>query len=385
MKDKSRNIIHFGPGKLGLGFVVPNFSPRGQEALRLILSARYESKTRAVYETLKNKRQYDLIFESSNGPRTERIDNFELVYLDSEQNTLTDLLALPQTCLITTAVSRGISDIAAVIALGLVKRTSTKDALPINIIACENPPLDSMILKDKVRENLQSAGFNIEKAFSNVSFNNAIVDRVCAKELSINSDGNISVPTEEFSEWIILNPDGECRFAELIPSIKVVTSEEEFLFFEKRKTWLVNSTHLITAFYAWHAQIYRLQDALRNEEIYNHVRLVQEAFVNALYYFGVETGVNSEESQLDSLRKYADKILLRFRNGPIDTTSRILSAWIEWEGGLEEFKSFFNKAFLRIGEPLNILIDKGFLREKPEVAVSLTEFVYRMMKFLSMK
>lgn len=387
MKDDIQNIIHFGPGKLGLGFVVPNLSDgTGKRPVRLILSARYNSANRDVYEILKNKCSYDLVFESPKGPRTERIDNFELIYLDSEQDILTDHLALPQTCLITTAVgSSGIYAVAGIIAQGLAKRASDKNFSPLIILACENPPIDSEILRNIVRENLHSAGFDVEKALSNVFFHKAIVDRVCPRDPAIDSDGRISVPTEEFSEWIILNSNGECGIDEIIPSIKIVNSEKEFRFLEKRKTWLVNSTHLITAFYAWHAGIYRLRDALGDKEIYNHVRLLQDAFIAALYHFGLVNEVNTRESQLETLRQFADGVLTRLIDGPEDTNDRILADWYKWQGGLKEFKSFYEKAFLRVGEPIKILIEKGLLNANPEASIPLTGFLYRMMKFLSMK
>lgn len=195
--------IHFGPGKLGLGFVLPTIKEMQlTPGLQTVLAARQGDLSRSgrperasCYEAIRDQREYQLFIQNKDQRTTRDIQDIDLVYTDDDHpELLLKYLAHPNTVLITTALGlSGLADVTILLERGLRQRSGVPGASDLIIIACENPPLNSSQLRADVTEKL---GTDADKVLRGVSFIDALVDRVCPAHCRI-IDGRVIVESVE--------------------------------------------------------------------------------------------------------------------------------------------------------------------------------------------
>lgn len=349
---------------MGLGFVIP-LAQRSR--LQTILTGRTppqnDDQKRELCRSLIEDKRYYLRFFGNNDRHP--IDILDFFYYDKNIERLFSVVADPETVLLTTSVfDKGLRDLAPLIAGALANRQK-KTENDIYIIACENPPADSKKLQDYIYEYIRQKMQDDQLLTfldTKVHFLKSIVDRVCTREK--NSPAN-EVQVEQWSEWFIecLSPITPPKF--LVDSAKMIHSEKEFLFYEKRKAWLVNGTHYALALYGWASTMhYRVHEILKEKYLLENVKKIQEAFVHSLNYYATKKNLSEdyfEHIKVTSLNDYAQRIIERFLNGPNDNIAKILkvteldeiTTLSKFRTSLRDCDSFLQKSIVRLNEPFN--------------------------------
>jgi mannitol-1-phosphate/altronate dehydrogenase len=379
-----------------------------QLGLKTILLANPNSKKRNVYDILRAKRGYQ-IEEFDTGERRS-ISDINLIFLDEPEATSS--IADPEVVLLTTAVTPpSLSAVAPIIAKGLSVRVESEIKTPLFVIACENLPQNSQQLEIEVNKYLSQE--IRQRCKENTTFLNTVVDRVCLEPKVI--EDRVVVPVESWTEWIVEIPKGVSQPNFLGTPITVAKGTNEFNFFEMRKTWLINGTHLVTSIYGYVNTIVELKEVFKNPSLLNKIMLIQEGFTMALNYLAKNTLRLNEkdlpEIAVPNLRRYATKMLDRIERSP-DTVDRILrdllqlrDAKLEVERYIEQCRAaitsepvrknikkilqltdmhpFFVKSYGRICNPLwhllqfNEDLNGVIFSRRPDITAALLEcFIY---------
>lgn len=187
---------------------------------------------------------------------------------------------------------------------------------------------------------------------------------------------------------------------------------DKFKFFEIKKAWLINGTHLAISIYGYINTIFYLKEVIKNRNILNEIKLIQQGFVIALNFFA-RANLKLNENELPeitipSLEKHATKMLERIEIGPNDTIDRILKNLLQLRDikrylgkpqgdmpntidqkdiksilQLTDMSLFFMKSYGRICDPVSHLLDLDknanglFFSSKPEIVRAiLNYFIY---------
>jgi len=310
--------VHIGAGLFGLGMVMDLCNSAGFHSA--VLNPRSVKERHIILE---QTGKYYVIYDGDRSQRREITARFRY-YDDAERDAeALDLLADPSVMLVTTAVRKdNLSTIAPLLALAITRRQS-RDAIPLCILACENMPNNSTILRDNIRTCLPTDA--LARFDSEVIFCNTLVDRVCSAFEC--SDGNSIVLVESYSEWIVQNPSSPIRAIEQLEAHKLIelVDERRFKAYELRKYWCLNGIHLAIAALAFNRDksIRTISRALGIDELHKTVNALQGELTFALRAYTARKGIPNLFSE-QALAEYNRKILNRLAQNEDDTVGRIL-------------------------------------------------------------
>jgi len=395
MDDKQIYHIHFGPGKLGLGLVVPTFRGINGELNatdQTIVVARKNNQ----YKPIRQTRKYDLRISHKDEESVRVIDNIHLLYSDrrKDRQELYNYFTQPKCILITTAVARGIYDVLPQLLYGLERRWTNNILNNVYIVACENPPFSSDEIKrfliDEIRKrwrnNSKRKKLMLEQ-LERVIFLNTVVDRICCVEPQV-KDGKVVVSgVEKFSNWYVLGPKDRPNVIEeltqfLPSSIALVSSEEKFKFIERRKLLLVNGSHYILALYALGNNIQTIQDVFNYPEEIKQLQLMQAGFVLLLNQEAKRSKLDIEETKIKSLLEFKNQVNERLQMGPSDNVNRVLHDLTNWKGEMSTLHTILDKNILRAVTPVEKMLTIKRLVRQPEYAIAFVGFLVNFIKTL---
>ena len=279
--------VHFGAGNIGRGFIGLLLSQAGYEVCFVDVNEELVSE-------LKARGEYPVTL-ASEGQETTVVKG--ITALNSASEPEAAARAVAEADIVTTAVGVNILKfIAPTIAEGLKLRLQG-EAAPLHIIACENAIGGSTQLKEHVYGLLDEE--TRRKADSSIAFPDAAVDRIVPLQ---QHEDRLKVVVEPFYEWAVDRSQMLDGFKP-VEGVHYVDRLEPYI---ERKLFTVNTGHCSAAYIGFLKGYETIQDAMKDDEVAEHVRAVLDETGAALIH---KHGFNPAEHQA-----YIATILDRFRN-----------------------------------------------------------------------
>ena len=290
-----KKAIMYGAGNIGRGFIGQLFSLSGYEV-------GFVDVNEAVISRLNADRKYNVYVTDGDGYKTHTVS--PVFGIDGKN---TDLVAahITSASIMATAVGVNVLKfIAEPIAMGIKKRMADAVTEPLNIIICEN-----MIGADKHLENLIKGYLSSAEAeyFDRyVGLVEPSIGRmVPATPKSISENDPIAVCVEPYCEL----PVDRDAFKGDIPEIKSMIPFSPFDFYIRRKLFMHNMSHALTAYLGNLRGYEYIWQAIGDVEIRSTAR---KALVEISDAMSKEYGVPYDELEdfsLDLIRRYDNKLL----------------------------------------------------------------------------
>ncbi|WP_134684474.1 mannitol-1-phosphate 5-dehydrogenase [Brevibacillus migulae] len=278
--------IHFGAGNIGRGFIGLLLQQAGYEVI-------FVDVNKELVDEI-NRRQEYTIRLAEEGESSLRVTGVRAIHGQNEEEVAQ---AISQADLVTTAVGPNILPyIAPVIAKGIALRLQ-ENQTPLNVIACENMIGGSTKLKSLVYETLQETERDAAEPL--IGFPDAAVDRIVPLQ---KHDDKLLVTVEPFYEWVI----HRAQIKGAVPQIDGATFVDDLHPYIERKLFTVNTGHAIIAYLGYFFGIPTVDQAMRNDYIYQMVK-------GALNESGALLVAKHGFDRADHDR-YIQKILSRFQN-----------------------------------------------------------------------
>ncbi len=282
-----QNVVHFGAGNIGRGFIGNLLSRSGYRVV-------FADINKTIIPELQERQGYTV--EEVGATRRE-IEVAPVTGLFSDDPQLIEAIA--QVPLITTAVGPGVLKvIAGTIAAGLRRRVEAGNTEPLNIIACENMTGGSSALRSAVMETLD--GETATRIAETVGFPDSAVDRIIPP-MYISPDP-LLVRVEEFSEWIV----DRTAFVGEVPAIEGMVLTDNLEAYIERKLFTLNTGHAVTAYLGALNRYRTIGESIGDPRI---SEVVQGAMVESgevlIRRYGFERAAHGE---------YIQRILQRFHN-----------------------------------------------------------------------
>jgi mannitol-1-phosphate 5-dehydrogenase len=297
-----KKAIQFGAGNIGRGFIGQLFSQSGYEVVfadvnTLLIDALNKEKKYPI-RVVSNARSHEIIIEqvrAVNSNDTSRVGD-EIAGAD----------------IIATAVGVNVfRQLAYPISEGLKLRWQRKNFEPINIIICENLIDANKILSELVRKALPAE----EQALmdSLVGFVESSIGRMVPVMTAEMQEGNIlRIWVEEYAQ-LPVDKDG---FKGVIPGIMNLVPFSPFGFYIKRKLYIHNMGHALTAYLGSLKGYTCIWQAIEDDTIRHSCRGAMMESARALEK---EYGIPMEK-----LEEHVDDLISRFGNRQLgDTVERV--------------------------------------------------------------
>lgn len=288
--------VHFGAGNIGRGFIGKQLAESGYEII-------FVDVNKELVAEINDKKQYTVLL-ATDLQESSLIEGVKAI----DGNNLYEVAkAIAAADLVTTAVGPNIlKHIASAIAQGIALRLSTNPQ-PLQVIACENMIGGSSQLKEFVLTYLSEQ--EREGAARYVGFPDSAVDRIVPLQ---SHEDKLKVRVEPFFEWIV----DESQVIGPKPSIAGLTYVPHLLPYIERKLFTVNTGHCYAAYLGYHYGFETIDQAMRNERLYNEVKHVLEETGKLLV---IKHGLDPSEHE-----KYIRKIMYRFTNSHLpDEVTRV--------------------------------------------------------------
>ncbi|MFC7393033.1 mannitol-1-phosphate 5-dehydrogenase [Scopulibacillus cellulosilyticus] len=278
-------VVHFGAGNIGRGFIGALFSKSGYHVTFVDLAD-------DIINQLNEKGQYQVKL-ATDQQETMTITNVSGLNNMKQESDVIE--AIKHATFLTTAIGPNILPrIAPLIAKGLTERVKSTDD-KLYVIACENQISATDLLKGYVLEHLDQE--TAELLTGKVYFCNSAVDRIVPIQ---NNQGSLDVLVEPYYEWVV-------ETKENIPSVDGMDIVADLAPFIERKLFTVNTGHAVIAYLGYlKNKSFTIDQALADEEI---VQQVKATLSETGAYLTHQYGLDPEEHQ-----QYINKIINRFKN-----------------------------------------------------------------------
>lgn len=297
-----KNALMYGAGNIGRGFIGQLFHMSGYEISFIDVNM-------AVIDKLNTDGQYPIYITDEDGYREYLVTGVHGVN-GRDNEAIAEAMASAD--IMATAVGVNILKfIAAPFACGVRRRMEKGIEEPLNVIICEN-----MIEADKyfaglVKENLNEAEalyFDTHIALVEPS----IGRMVPATPKEIAEKNPLAVCVEPYCEL----PVDKNAFKGEIPDIKNMVPFAPFDFFIRRKLFMHNMSHALTAYLGAQKGYTYIWEAASDSEIR---AIAESALAEASSALNLEYGVPMEE-----LAAFSENLLERFKNKLLgDTIERV--------------------------------------------------------------
>ncbi|MFC3882386.1 mannitol-1-phosphate 5-dehydrogenase [Bacillus songklensis] len=283
-----KQVVHFGAGNIGRGFIGALFSQSGYHVTFVDIADQ-------IIDQLNEEKQYKVKL-ATDEQETMTIQNVSGLNNLKQENEVVE--AIKEASFLTTAIGPNILPrIAPLIAKGLAARVEENNE-KLYVIACENQISATDLLKGYILENLDEE--TKKKVLANVAFLNSAVDRIVPIQ---NNQGSLDVLVEPYHEWVV-------ETTEEIPHVDGMKVVPELAPFIERKLFTVNTGHAVIAYFGYLANKETIDQTLADEDIYKQVKVTLG-----------ETGaylINQYKLDPEDHQKYIDKIISRFRNAHLN-------------------------------------------------------------------
>ncbi|KQU24217.1 mannitol-1-phosphate 5-dehydrogenase [Bacillus sp. Leaf13] len=290
-----KQVVHFGAGNIGRGFIGALFSQSGYHVTFVDIADQ-------IIDQLNDKKQYQVKLATD---QHESVTVENVSGLNSLKQEEEIIKAIKEATYLTTAIGPNIlPHIAPLIAKGLTSRVKETDE-KLYVIACENQISATDLLEGYILENLdQDTKANLaDKVF----FFNSAVDRIVPIQ---NNEGSLDVLVEPYYEWVV-------ETNENIPAVEGMTIVKELAPFIERKLFTVNTGHAVIAYLGYlKDNKLTIDQSLEDEGI---VKQVKKTLDETGAYLIKEYQLNPDEHQ-----QYINKIINRFKNSYLnDSVNRV--------------------------------------------------------------
>ncbi|MFE4893375.1 mannitol-1-phosphate 5-dehydrogenase [Peribacillus butanolivorans] len=290
-----KQVVHFGAGNIGRGFIGALFSQSGYHVTFVDIADQ-------IIDQLNDKKQYQVKLATD---QQESVTVENVSGLNSLKQEEEIIKAIKEATYLTTAIGPNIlPHIAPLIAKGLTSRVKETDE-KLYVIACENQISATDLLEGYILENLdQDTKANLA---DKVSFFNSAVDRIVPIQ---NNEGSLDVLVEPYYEWVV-------ETNENIPAVEGMTIVKELAPFIERKLFTVNTGHAVIAYLGYlKDNKLTIDQSLEDEGI---VKQVKKTLDETGAYLIKEYQLNPDEHQ-----QYINKIINRFKNSYLnDSVNRV--------------------------------------------------------------
>ncbi|QQZ08793.1 mannitol-1-phosphate 5-dehydrogenase [Heyndrickxia vini] len=289
-----KQVVHFGAGNIGRGFIGALFSQSGYHVTFVDLADQ-------IIDGLNSEKQYDVKL-ATDQQETMTITNVSGLNNMKQEKEVIE--AIKNATYLTTAIGPNILPrIAPLIAKALTERVQATDE-KLYVIACENQISATDLLKGYIEENLNDE--TKSKLSGRVYFFNSAVDRIVPIQ---NNQGSLDVLVEPYYEWVV-------ETTESIPPVEGMTIVEDLAPFIERKLFTVNTGHATIAYFGYLEKKATIDQTLADEAI---VKQVKATLGETGAYLIKQYGLNPDEHE-----KYINKIINRFRNAYLnDAVTRV--------------------------------------------------------------
>lgn len=219
-------VVHFGAGNIGRGFIGALFSQSGYHVTFVDIADQ-------IINQLNEKKQYKVRLATEMQEEVI-INNVSGLNNLTQENEVIE--AIKEATYLTTAIGPSILPrIASLIAKGLTERVKSNDE-KLYVIACENQISATDLLKGYILENLdeQTKADLLDKVY----FFNSAVDRIVPIQ---NNKDSLDVLVEPYYEWVV-------ETDETIPPIEGMKIVSDLAPFIERKLFTVNTGHAVIAY-----------------------------------------------------------------------------------------------------------------------------------------
>lgn len=281
-------VVHFGAGNIGRGFIGALFSQTGYHVTFVDIADQ-------IINQLNEKKQYQVIL-ATDQQESMTISNVSGLNNLSQENEVIN--AIKDATFLTTAIGPNILPrIAPLIAKGLTERLKTNND-KLYIIACENQIAATDLLKGYILQHLDEQ--TISKLANNISFFNSAVDRIVPIQ---NNQGLLDVLVEPYYEWVV-----ETR--EEIPYVEGMKIVEDLAPFIERKLFTVNTGHAVIAYLGYLESKPTIDQTLADDKILDQVySTLGETGAYLIHQYGLDPNEH---------QKYIEKIIGRFKNAHLN-------------------------------------------------------------------
>jgi mannitol-1-phosphate 5-dehydrogenase len=292
---KMDQVVHFGAGNIGRGFIGALFSQSGYHVTFVDIADQ-------IINQLNEKKQYKVRLATEKQEEMT-INNVSGLNNLTQENEVIE--AIKHATYLTTAIGPSILPrIASLIAKGLTERVKSNDE-KLYVIACENQISATDLLKGYILENLdeQTKADLLDKVY----FFNSAVDRIVPIQ---NNKDSLDVLVEPYYEWVV-------ETDETIPPIEGMKIVSDLAPFIERKLFTVNTGHAVIAYLGYlKNKEFTIDQALNDEKI---LMQVQATLGETGGYLIKQYNLNANDHQ-----QYINKIIERFKN-PIlnDAVTRV--------------------------------------------------------------
>jgi mannitol-1-phosphate 5-dehydrogenase len=279
-----KQVVHFGAGNIGRGFIGALFSQSGYHVTFVDIAD-------TIIDQLNKDRSYNVI-TAEDEPTVMEIVNVSGINNMKDEEAV--IKAIEEATYITTAIGPNVlPHIAPLIAKGLKSRVKVTDE-KVYVIACENQISATDLLKSYIEKELKEEDIELMK--NKVCYFNSAVDRIVPIQ---NNKNPLDVLVEPYYEWIV-------ETTEDIPYVEGMLKVDNIAPYIERKLFTVNTGHAVTAYFGFLDDKETIDQTLHDEQMYMKVKSTLEETGNYLV----------ERYQLDKKehQKYIEKILTRFRN-----------------------------------------------------------------------
>lgn len=297
-----KQAVMYGAGNIGRGFIGQLFQMSGYEVV-------FVDVNREVVEQLNRDRQYPIYITDGDTYREYPVTGVRAVDGRDPDAVATEIAHAE---IMATAVGVGVLKfIAEPIARGVQKRMEQKIDAPLNIIVCENMIGADKFLADTVKSYLDER----EKIYfdSHVATVEPSIGRmVPATPKELLERNRLAVCVEPFCEL----PVDRDAFLGEIPDIVNLQPFSPFDFHIRRKLFLHNMSHALTAYFGAYREYTYIWEAIMDQEIKKLARCALSEISLAL---SAEYSV-----PLSELLDFSEELLVRYENKLLgDTVERV--------------------------------------------------------------
>ena len=362
------NAVMYGAGNIGRGFIGALFSGAGYKVT-------FIDAAENIVNALNEKGSYPVKLLSND--ETEEITITGITAINSvNEREVMDCIAKAD--IMATAVGvREIPSIAPIIAGGLKKRFQF-NAVPLNIIICENLINADKYLAELIKKNLNEN--EIKLLEEQVGFVEASIGRMAPRQTPDMQEGNILRICSEKYAFLPVNKDA---FKSNIPEIKGIVPFHNFDFFIQRKFFIHNMGHALCAYMGLLlGETYIADTAARADVLF----IVQNAMLESAEALHKKFNV-----ELHDMADHIKDLIFRFNNRALKDTCKRVGADTERKlGSADRFIGAINccmeqgitPAFISIGAAaaIHCYLKENYLAQTEKNAKAILEAISKLEK-----
>ncbi len=295
-----RVAVQFGAGNIGRGFTAHLFHESGYEVV-------FVEAVPAIVEEINRRKKYT-IHVVDNGEDVE-ITNIRAVHSEDVQQVAQEVARADIAC---TAVGvHALKQIAPLLAQGIALRSQHPEALPLNILICENQiDADQMLYEEVLRYLPAEMRAYVD---SHVGFVLCVVSRMVP----------VMTPEERRADPLAIKVEAYKRLPVNaraikgeIPSIVGLEPVQNFAGYVERKLFVHNAAHATLGYLGWLRGYTYVYEAMKDQWIRSLLDEAMQAVSEVL--------VRKHGFTHDEMREHVQDLYRRFENAALgDTVARV--------------------------------------------------------------